>query len=220
MLRAVLDVVMERRARQLVDHVRAWLPAEGRVLDLGSGTGHLSARLERELGLEMVTADVSDIHVVGPPPVLIDDGVLPFEEKTFSAALLFFMLAYPNDPSGLLAEAARVTSGPIILVQSLHSSRLGYARLRVREFLWTIMAFHVSKIMGYVPLKAKFAMNTRRFYTADRLQQDVIAAGLRVRSRRERPLLPGRSLVVAGWMLEPTFARCAKTRAPADRRDV
>ena len=220
MLRAVLDLVMERRARQLVDHVRAWLPAEGRVLDLGSGTGHLSARLEQELGLEMVTADVSDIHVVGPPPVLIDDGVLPFEEKTFSAALLLFMLAYPNDPSGLLAETARVTSGPIILVQSLHSSRLGYARLRVREFLWTVMAFHVSKIMGYVRPKAKFAMNTRRFYTADRLQQDVIAAGLRIRSRRERRLLPGRSLVVAGWMLEPASAQGAQTRATAGRRNV
>ena len=121
------------------------------MLDLGSGTGHLSARLERELGLEVVTADVSDIHVVGPPPVLIADGVLPFEEGTFSAALLFFMLAYPNDPAGVLAEAARVTRGPIIVVQSLHSGRLGYAWLRVREFLWTIVAFHVSKLVGYVP---------------------------------------------------------------------
>ena len=214
MLKPVLDIVMERRARQLVEQVREWLPAEGRVLDLGSGTGHLSARLA-ELGLDMVTADVSDIHVVGPRPVLIDDGVLPFEEKTFSAALLLFMLAYPNDPSGLLAEAARVTSGPIILVQSLHSNRLGYAWLRVREFLWTIVAFHVSKIIGYVPQKAKFAMNTRRFYTADRLQRDVVAAGLRVRSRRERPILPGRSLVVAGWILEPAFARCVQTPATA-----
>ena len=203
MLTALLDVVMERRARQLVADVRAWLPTEGRVLDLGSGTGHLSARLERELGLEVVTADVSDIHVVGPTPVLIDDGVLPFEEKTFSAALLLFMLAYPNNPSAVLAEAARVTRGPIILVQSLHASRLGYAWLRVREFVWTIVAFHVSKILGYVPPKAKFTMNTRRFYTADALQQDVIAAGLRVRSRREWPILPGRSVVVAGWMLGP-----------------
>lgn len=203
MLKALLDVVMERRARQLVADVRAWLPTEGRVLDLGSGTGHLSARLERELGLEVVTADVSDIHVVGPAPVLIDDGVLPFEEKTFSAALLLFMLAYPNNPSDVLAEAARVTRGPIILVQSLHASRLGYAWLRVREFVWTIVAFHVSKVLGYVPPKAKFTMNTRRFYTADALQQDVIAAGLRVRSRREWPILPGRSVVVAGWMLGP-----------------
>ena len=201
-LKPVFDAVMARRARRLIDQVRTWLPAEGRVLDLGSGTGHVSSQLERELGLEVVTADVSDIHIVGPRPVLIADGVLPFEEKTFSAALLLFMLAYPNDPAGVLAEAARVTRGPVIVVQSLHSSRLGYAWLRVREFLWTIVAFRVSKVLGYVPPKAKFTMNTRRFYTADDLRRDVMAAGLRVRSRRERPLLPGRSLVVAGWMLD------------------
>jgi ubiquinone/menaquinone biosynthesis C-methylase UbiE len=112
MLKSALDFVMERRARQLMDHVGAWLPAEGPVLDLGSGTGHLAARLHRERGLEMVTADVSDMHVVGPPPVLIADGVLPFEENTFTAALLFFMLAYPHDPAGVLHEAARVTRGP------------------------------------------------------------------------------------------------------------
>ena len=213
MLKSILDAVMERRARQLMEHVGAWLPTEGPVLDLGSGTGHLSARLERELGLEVVTADVSDLHVVGRPPVLIADGVLPFKEGTFSATLLFFMLAYPNDPAGVLSEAARVTRGPIILVQSLHSGRLGYAWFRVREFLWTIVAFHVSKVLGYVPPDAQFAMKTRRFYTAQELQRDVMAAGLQIRSRRERPVLPDGSLVVAGWMLEPAFARCAKTRA-------
>jgi SAM-dependent methyltransferase len=202
MLKSILDAVMERRARQLMELVGAWLPTGGPVLDLGSGTGHLAARLERELGLEVVTADVSDMHVVGRPPVLIADGVLPFEEDTFSAALLFFMLAYPSDPAGVLAEAARVSRGPIILVQSLHSGRLGYAWLRVREFLWTIVAFHASKLLGYVPLEAEFSMNTRRFYTAEALQRDLVAAGLRIRARRERPVLPGRSLVVAGWMLE------------------
>src|SRR5262245_2382379 len=111
MLKWMLDAVMESRARQLIAHVEPWLPTEGRLLDLGSGTGHLSARLQRERGLEVVTADVSDIHVVGPPPVLVADGVLPFEDNTFSAALLFFMLAYPNAPADVLAEAARVTRG-------------------------------------------------------------------------------------------------------------
>jgi SAM-dependent methyltransferase len=202
MLKSLFDAVMERRACHLIEQVGEWLPAEGPLLDLGSGTGHLSARLERELGLEVVTADVSDMHVVGRPPVLIADGVLPFEDDTFSAALLFFMLAYPSDPAGVLAEAARVSRGPIILVQSLHSGRLGYAWLRVREFLWTIVAFHASKLLGYVPLEAEFSMNTRRFYTAEALQRDLVAAGLRIRARRERPVLPGRSLVVAGWMLE------------------
>ena len=215
MLKSILDAVMERRARQLMEQVGPWLPTVGPVLDLGSGTGHFSARLERDLGLEVVTADVSDLHVVGRPPVLVADGVLPFEEGTFTAALLFFMLAYPKDPAGVLSEAARVTRGPIILVQSLHSGPLGYARLRLREFLWTIVAFHVSKVLGYVPPDAKFTMNTRRFYTAEALGRDVVAAGLQIRSRREWPVLPGRSLVVAGWILEPAFARCAKTRATA-----
>jgi ubiquinone/menaquinone biosynthesis C-methylase UbiE len=201
-LTPIFDAVMERRAHRLVEQVRAWLPSNGPVLDLGSGTGHLTARLERELGLEMVAADVSDIHVVGPRPVLIADGALPFARNTFSAALLFFMLAYPEHPASVLTEVARVTRGPIIVVQSLHANRFGYAWLRMREFFWTIVAFHVSKLLGYVPANAKFTMNTRRFYTARELQREVTAAGLRVRSQRERLVLPGRSLVVAAWMLE------------------
>jgi SAM-dependent methyltransferase len=202
MLKSVFDAVMERRSSQLIEQVGAWLPNDGPLLDLGSGTGHLSARLERELGLEVVAADVSDMHVVGRPPVLIADGILPFEEGTFSAALLFFMLHYPNDPAGLLAEVSRVTRGPIILVQSLHSGRFGYGWLRVREFFWTSVAFYVSKSIGYVPADAEFTMQARRFYTADALEKDLVAAGLRIRSRRTRAVLPGGSLVVAGWMLE------------------
>jgi ubiquinone/menaquinone biosynthesis C-methylase UbiE len=219
-VKAILDAVMERRARQLMEQVRAWLPAKGPVLDLGSGTGHLSARLEQDLGLAVVAADVSDIRVVGPPPVLIADGVLPFEDGSHTAALLVFMLAYPKQPARVLAEVARVTRGPIIVVQSLHANRFGYAWLRVREFVWTIMAFHASRLFGYVPPKATFAMNTRRFYTAPELRREVRAAGLRVRSERERLVLPRRSLVVAAWCLEPAFARSAQTRATAGRRDV
>ncbi len=202
MLKSVFDAVMERRARQLIEQVGAWLPSEGPLLDLGSGTGHLAARLERELGLEVVTADVSDMHIVGRPPVLIADGVLPFDDATFAAALLFFMLAYPNDPAGVLAEAARVTRGPIILVQTLYSGRLGYTWHRAREFLWTVVAFHVSKFIGYVPPESEFTMSTRRFYTARTLRQDLEAVGLRIRAQRERPVLPGGSLVVAGLALE------------------
>lgn len=202
MLKSIFDAVMERRSRRLLEQVGEWLPTEGPVLDLGSGTGHLSATLARDLGLQVVTADVSDMHVTGPSPILIADGILPFEDETFSATLLVFMLAYPHDPSAVLAEAARVTRGPIILVQTLHAGRLGHAWLRVREFVWTIVAFHVSKLIGYVPPQAAFTMHTRRFYTADALRRELMSAGLRIRSRQERPVLPRGALVMAGWMLE------------------
>jgi SAM-dependent methyltransferase len=202
MLKSIFDRIMDRRAGQLIEQVGEWMPSEGRVLDLGSGTGHLSARLGREGELEVVTADVSDMHVTGPTPVLIRDGALPFETGTFSAALLIFMLAYPTDPAGVLAEAARVTHGPVILVQSLYSGPLGYAWHRLREFVWTIVAFHVSKLIAYVPADAEFTMHTRRFYTEPGLEREVAAAGLRIRARRERAVLPRRALVVAGWVLE------------------
>ncbi|HSK18893.1 MAG TPA: class I SAM-dependent methyltransferase [Longimicrobiales bacterium] len=202
MLKSVFDGVMERRADQLMEQVRDWVPPEGPLLDLGSGTGHFPARLERELSLEVVTADVTDMHVTGRPPVIVADGAVPFESGTFHAVFLFFMLAYPKDPAAVLAEAARVSRGPVIVVQSLYSGRLGHMWHRGREFVWTIVAFHVSKLIGYVPRSAKFTMSTRRFYTAPELEREVVAAGLRVRSRRERPVLPGRALVVAAWMLE------------------
>ena len=202
MVKSVFDAVMERRSRRLIEQVGAWLPTEGPLLDLGSGTGHLSARVEREFAIEVVGADVTDMHVVGRPPALISDGVLPFEKGTFSAALLIFMLHYPRDPGGLLGEVARVTRGPVILVQSLHSGHVGYVWLRIREFFWTIVAFHVSKFIGYVPAEARFTMNARRFYTARALERDVTAARLRIRLRRERPVLAGGALVVASWLLE------------------
>lgn len=202
MLKSILDAVMERRAGQLLEQVRACLPVEGPLLDLGSGTGHLPVRLERELDLEVVSADVVDIHVVGRPPVLIADGLLPFKDRTFSSTLLFFVLHYSNDPAGVLLEAARVTRGPVILVQTLYVGRFGYLWLRGREFLWTTVAFYVSKLVGYVPRDMEFTMQARRFYTADELGRDVEAAGLRILSRQERSLLPGRSLVIARWVLE------------------
>src|SRR5687768_11806421 len=39
MLKSMFDAVMERRSSQLMEQVGAWLPSEGPLLDLGSGTG-------------------------------------------------------------------------------------------------------------------------------------------------------------------------------------
>ncbi len=202
MLTSIFNGVMERRSTRLLELIGNWLPHEGPLLDLGSGTGHLSARLERELALEVVAADVSDLHVMGPAPVLIADGALPFDDNSFSVALLVFILHYPADPVALLAEAVRVTRGPIIVVQSLHSGAFGYLWLRAREFVWTTVAFHVSKLIGYVPASAKFSMAARRFYTGSELRRHATEPGLRIKAQRSDAVLPGGALVVAGLMLE------------------
>jgi SAM-dependent methyltransferase len=214
-LKTLFDSVMERRCIELVEHVRCWLPAHGRVLDIGSGTGHLAGVLERETELVVVAADVTDMHVTGPAPILLTGDGLPFDDGAFSAALLIFMLHYPEDPARLLREAARVTSGPVIVMQSVHAGRAGLAWLRVREFLWSWVAFHVSKAIGYVPRHAVFTMSARRFYTSAALQRDVAAAGLRVRTAQLHPILPAGALAVAVWVLEEAGIATSLPRAAA-----
>ena len=49
MLKSILDAVMERRARQLMEQVGEWLASEGPLLDLGSWTGLVAARVAREV---------------------------------------------------------------------------------------------------------------------------------------------------------------------------
>ena len=201
MLKSLLDGVMERRARQLMEQVGAWLPAEGPVLDLGSGTGHLSARLERELGLEVVTADVSDIHVVGPPPVLIADGVLPFEDgnvlgrasrsscwptRTTRPVSWRKRLASPGARSSWCSRFIRAASVTRGFASGSSSGRSWHSTCR-RSSATSLRTRSSPCVPG-----ASIPPRT--------LRRDVAAAGLRIRSRRERPVLPGRALVVAGWI--------------------
>ncbi|HEX6693472.1 MAG TPA: methyltransferase domain-containing protein [Longimicrobiales bacterium] len=201
MIRRLLDNVMRTRAQALLQLVDDWLPQEGRVLDLGSGTGHVAALLVAS-GADVVAADVTDIHVAGPEPIPAGADVLPFDDMSFSATLMMFMLAYPADPVASLTEAARVTRGHILLVQTVSAGWLGRTWHRARELFWTVLAFHASRAVGYIPAGARFSMNTRRYYSQDSLARDVAAAGLRIENRRARPVLPGGALDVIAWRLE------------------
>ena len=101
------------------------------------------------------------------------------------------MLAYPKEPAAVLREAARATRGQIIVVQTLSAGVFGRTWHRMREFVWTIAAFHVSKLVGYVSPNAKFTMHTRRFYTAQALRREALAAGLARTTSGAPGIFPG-----------------------------
>lgn len=202
MFKSLFDSIMDRRSTQLLEQMDEWLPQAGSIIDIGSGTGHFAERAERERGADIVPTDVVDIHVTGKTPILISDDELPFADDTHAAALMLFMLHYPANPVGLLAEVSRVTRGPVIIVQSLYSGAFGYTWLRCREFVWTYVAFHLSRLIRYVPQSATFSMNARRFYSADVLEQHANVAGLRITEKRSRALLPFGMLAVGTWKLE------------------
>lgn len=198
MMRNSLKRVLTRRAVGLSHRLLPHLPDAGTVLDVGSGTGHLAQTLEHNTTLKVVEVDVEDMHVVGPGPVLFDGQNLPFDTDTFSAALVLFVLQYPPDPTQLLQEIARVTVGPIIVIQSVYTSTLGRAALNAWEFCTGRFAFSVSRAIGLIDT-TRCPLAPKRLFTRDAFRTLVRDANLMMRSRHPKSwteLLISRDLYV------------------------
>lgn len=133
-----LQAGMERRARRLVRLLRPL--AKGELLDVGSGTGHVAALLPAR------PADVTDMHLVGPPPVLFDDR-LPFPKGRFDTSLLLFVLGYPRRPERLLEEARRVARR-VVVVQTVATSAVGHLVLWLREWVTGWLLYRLGRWAG------------------------------------------------------------------------
>jgi ubiquinone/menaquinone biosynthesis C-methylase UbiE len=103
------------------------------VLDLGSGTGKLSRWLRDRSGIRPTLADVVEFgnRVGGLPYVRLEDPrSTPFEDRSFDAVLLLFVLHHVSrweDQQALLEEAVRVTRRRLIIVEDTPLSRVDRA---------------------------------------------------------------------------------------------
>jgi ubiquinone/menaquinone biosynthesis C-methylase UbiE len=105
----------KRLAAQMAD--LAGIEAGQRVLDVGAGTGMLTAELVDRVGADRVAAvDPSEPFVTALgerfPGVEVQHGAaeqLPFEDGVFDAALAQLVVHFMSDPVRGLSEMARVT---------------------------------------------------------------------------------------------------------------
>jgi SAM-dependent methyltransferase len=202
----ILHTLLRRRAQRLIRFILPELPAAGPILDVGSGTGHNAECLVHISPLEVVEADVVDMHVVGRGPVLFDGKMLPFPDANFSAAVLLFVLQYAAEPEMLLKETCRVTAGRVLVLQSIYSGSVGHSVLRAWDLITGRFAFFVASTIGLVSAET-YALRPKRFFTRQSLEELVRASGLRVLAIRRLDAV-SQNVSRDLYVLEP-LAACA-----------
>jgi SAM-dependent methyltransferase len=124
---AGLPALMRKRAERKWRWIRAHLPeipAGAKVLDLGAGEGFVGEVVRGETGAEVVLADVVDFNRTTLPLVRYDGRSLPFESGQFDLTLLIYVLHHAREAERVLAEARRVTRGPIVVLESVREGPL------------------------------------------------------------------------------------------------
>jgi SAM-dependent methyltransferase len=184
--------------RSLLAAVRPHLPAPGRLLDVGCGSGDVTAFLAARVGgpLLAVGLDVKTLHLRCAPavvrPVVADVRRLPFPERAFDVVTASLFLHHFDDVElpALLAGLARLARRALV-VNDLRRALLPWAFGRLAFPL--LFRSRVSVEDGLVSI--------RRGFREDELRRAFAAAGLRAVEIRRH--FPYRLLAVANVAGDP-----------------
>ncbi len=121
-LKAWLRRSIPARMNIKLDRIAVFLKSGDQVLDIGTGNGGLCREL-RNRGFEVQPVDVKNISFFDDVEPLIYNGrKLPFEDGSFSVAMLITVLHHIADPEIVLREAIRVSRGRIIVMEDIYKN--------------------------------------------------------------------------------------------------
>lgn len=111
----------QKKAGYLVGLIGPFLKKDGRIMDLGCGSGELTKKIS-DLGYQITAVDVVDkVKVSGIKVTLYDGEKLPFGDKEFDQVLLITVLHHVPGYLELLKEVARV-SREMIIVEDIYEN--------------------------------------------------------------------------------------------------
>ncbi|MEZ4703379.1 MAG: methyltransferase domain-containing protein [Rhodothermales bacterium] len=130
------------KAKRIIHHLPRRQDPPVRVLDLGAAEGFVGEAIQKRTGAEVVLADVEDMNRTRLPLTRYDGRRLPFEDGAFDAVVLYFVLHHCAEPEQVFQEALRVSSGRVIIVESVFTTdaerrrltRLDILANRIRSF--------------------------------------------------------------------------------------
>jgi glycosyltransferase involved in cell wall biosynthesis/2-polyprenyl-3-methyl-5-hydroxy-6-metoxy-1,4-benzoquinol methylase len=103
-----------RTTFKLTDDILALVPANGKVLDVGTGDG---ARVEqlRERGFDALGTEVNEAWVNGDTTIFGDAEDLPFGDDSFDLVLCVDVLEHLKNPLVAVKELLRVSRGKVVI---------------------------------------------------------------------------------------------------------
>ena len=135
--------VYAHRARWSARKILPHITSADRVLDIGAGDCRLAVRLKEKANCTVVPVDVENFNQTDLKLIMFDGKRLPFEDNSFDAVLLVFVLHHAEDAKAVLEEARRVSRDRIIVLEDVTSS--WWDRMMFRGFHhWLVWSEKIS----------------------------------------------------------------------------
>ena len=199
--------VVGRRARVLSQSLADLIPEAAEVLDVGCGDGRIASLIQQRRG----DVSIRGIDCLVRPQTHIsvsrfDGRQIPYDDQAFDAVMLVDVLHHAEAPHALLAEAARVARGAVVIKDVTPTGWLAGPMLRFMDRVGN--ARHGVRVPD-------------TYWTVDEWRTAIAAAGLEVDVWRSDIGLYGPPL---SWIFERSFhflarLRSGSGRASAMRRD-
>jgi ubiquinone/menaquinone biosynthesis C-methylase UbiE len=127
-------VIFDGRVTRLAELLSPLLPSSGSLLDVGCGDGSVAAAVvARRPDLRVRGVDVLVRPSTRIPVAQFDGTRLPFPDRSFDAVTFVDVLHHTDDPAALLAEAARVSRGAVVVKDHVVSGVLARPTLRLMD---------------------------------------------------------------------------------------
>jgi SAM-dependent methyltransferase len=137
---ALLQWIQKRRADRKVELLKPYIKSvianekqNLEVIDLGAGEGYVGDALSRELAADVTLVDVVDMNRTPRPLTVYDGETLPYADNQFDVTVVSFVLHHCEDPEQVLSEALRVSSGGVVILESVITSPLQHRILRLLD---------------------------------------------------------------------------------------